>query len=457
MIDRLPPQSIESEMAVLGACLISSDAVARVMEQAEPESFYLEAHRKIYAAIRSLRLLDNPQPADVLTVPEELRRLGQLDQCGGLAYINRLAEEVPTAAHAEYYLRTVLDKWTLRRYIVSAAEVTEMAFNESLAVEDVAARAEMSILAARPLLDACDFVPQQETVDWAYDNLCDGKRETGVETGLGELDWMTNGWQTTDLIVPAGRPGIGKTAALLHFVRAAAKTGVPCAVFSLEMSKEQLALRQLAHFSRVDMGNLRRKWELSDAQLVAVSRASAELRTWPVSVNDRGELTVDRIRALARRWRRQHPGKALILVDYIQRIPYPPGITSENQAVEINTKALKSMAKELAVPVIALSQLNRANEQRSDKRPMLSDLRGSGGIEQEADLVVFLHRPDYYKHESTSAKDQPWPQQCEWIVSKHRNGPLGTINCWFDGRYGDFTDNENRHGEAPPERSPYAG
>lgn len=452
MHDRIPPQSIESEEAVLGACLISEAAVSVVLEQAGREAFYINAHRLIFDALHTLRTQEQPQPTDVLTVPEELRRCGKLDQCGGLAYINRLAESVPTAAHVEYYLKTVLDKWTLRRYIVAAAEITEMAYDAELAVDEVTGRAEQTILAAQPLVSVNEFVSQQETVDWAADLIVSGDREEGVPTGLADLDWMTNGWQDTDLVVVAGRPGMGKTAGLLHKARAAAKAGIPCAVFSLEMSAQQLAFRQIAHVSRVDMTRLRRKWELSQADRYAVGNAAGEIRNWPVDVNDRGELTIDRIRALARRWRRKHKGQALVLVDYIQRIPYPAGINNENQAVEINTKGLKSMAKELGLPVVALSQLNRANEQRSDKRPMLSDLRGSGGIEQEADIVVFLHRADYYKHESTAAKDQPWPQECEWIVAKHRNGPLGTVKCWFDGRYGEFADQDRRYeGEAPPE------
>lgn len=449
--DRLPPQSLESEQATLGAALISRTAVERMLEMLERDDFYLDAHRRIYDAVAYLAERDDPP--DVLTVPEELRRRGQLDQVGGIAYVNSLAESVPTAAHVEYYARTVAEKSTLRKLIDASGEITGMAFEQAEEVDDIVDKAERLIFAVaqrrvnqgfvhlRPVL--LDAMERLETVR------ANDSRITGLPTGFSPLDLMTSGLQGGDLIIVAGRPSMGKTALCLGIgVNGAMMTEQPVALFTLEMSKEQLAHRMICSEAKVDgmrlrTGFLRTNTEDEESDWTRLGRAIGRLGDLPIYIDDSSDISCLDMRAKCRRLKSEH-GLGLVVIDYLQLIRGHGRQENRNQEISIIARSLKSMARELNCPVIALSQLSRGVERREDKRPLLSDLRESGSIEAEADIVMMLYRSRYYNREEGVEGDPPpgheLLEEAELIVAKHRNGPVGTIRLGFLRRYARFED-----------------
>ena len=452
LADHLPPQSLESEQATLGAALISRTALERVLERLRREDFYLEAHRRIYEVLA--HLAERDEPADVLTLPEELRRRGELEAVGGVAYVSALVESVPTAAHVEYYARTVEEKSTLRKLIDASGEITAMAHSQDQEVDDIVDQAERLIFAVaqrrmnqgfvaiRPVL--LDAMERLETVR-ASDS-----RLTGVPTGFERLDLMTSGFQNGDMIVVAGRPSMGKTSLALAFaVNAAQLAEAPVAVFSLEMSKEQLAHRMICSEAKVDgmrlrTGFLRTNTEDDESDWTRLGRAVGRLGDLPIYIDDSSDISVLDMRAKCRRLKSEH-GLGMIVVDYMQLIRGQAKSENRNQEISLIARQLKGMARELNCPVIALSQLSRNVERREDKRPMLSDLRESGSIEAEADLVIMLYRSRYYNRDGEDGAAEPppgqeWLEESEIILAKHRNGPVGTIKLGFLRRYARFED-----------------
>jgi replicative DNA helicase len=449
--DHLPPQSLEAEQATLGAALISRTAVERVLEMLERDDFYLEAHRKIYDAIAELSERD--VPPDVLTVPDHLRNRGFLDAIGGIAYINTLADSVPTAAHVEYYARTVLEKSTLRKLINASNEIVAMAHEQEEEVDHIVDNAERLIFAVAQRRMNQGFVPIRPVLLDAMERIetvrANDSRLTGTTTGFTSLDQMTSGLQGGDLIIVAGRPSMGKTSLALAFAVNGAEQAT-CAIFSLEMSKEQLAHRMICSEAKVDgmrlrTGFLRSHPDDEESDWTRLARAIGRLGDLPIFIDDSSDISVLEMRAKCRRLKSEH-GLGMIVVDYLQLVRAHGRQENRNQEISIIARSLKSMARELDVPVVALSQLSRNVERREDKRPMLSDLRESGSIEAEADIVMMLYRSRYYNREGDGEgmaeppPGQEWLEESELIVAKHRNGPVGTVRLGFLRRYARFED-----------------
>jgi len=451
MPDRIPPQSVDAEQATLGAAMISRAGVERMLELLRVDDWYLEAHRRIFEAIAYLA--DRDQPSDVLTVTEELRRRGQLESVGGIAYINQLVESVPTAAHVEYYARTVGGKSTLRKLIDASGEIIALAFEEADDVDHIVDNAERLIFAVGQRRTHQTFVPLRPVLLDAMERLevvrASDSRITGVPTGFSRLDQMTSGLQAGDLVIPAGRPSMGKTALALAFaVNAAEMAEATVAIFSLEMSRQQLAHRLICSEARVDgmrlrTGFLRTSADEDESDWVKLGRAIGRLGDLPIFIDDSSDISVLEMRAKCRRLKSEH-GLGMVVVDYLQLVRGHGRTENRNQEISLIARSLKGMARELNVPVLALSQLSREVERRPDKRPMLSDLRESGSIEAEADLVMMLFRARYYNRdeegEQASPPGQEWLEETELNVAKHRNGPTGTVRLAFLRRYARFED-----------------
>jgi replicative DNA helicase len=429
---RVPPHSVEAEQSVLGGLLLDNLAWDRAGDLLADGDFYRHEHRLIYAAIGAL--VGAGKPADVITVFEQLQALGRADDCGGLAYLNALAQSVPSAANMRRYAEIVRERAILRKLIAASDEIATSAFNpQGRAVSTVLDEAESRIFKIgeegsrqRQGFQSIDKLVVQliDRVQELHDN---GAEEvTGIRSGFYELDRMTAGFQKGDLVVLAARPSMGKTAFALNIAEhVAVQEGLPVLVFSMEMGASQLALRLVGSLGRINQQNLRtgkldsRDWErLTDA----VERLSKV----QLLIDETPGLTSSELRARARRMARQFGTLGLIVIDYLQLMSGSSG-SDENRATELGeiSRGLKGLAKELQCPVIALSQLNRSVESRNDKRPMMSDLRESGAIEQDADIIMFIYRDDYYN------KDSKEPGVSEIIIAKQRNGPVGTVSLTF--------------------------
>lgn len=424
---KVPPQNVEAERSVIGGMLIESDAVNKVLEFLRAEDFYREQHRIIYSAIISL--YQKNEPADLVTVTNELRGAGQLDAAGGAAYLSTLVDSIPTAANIVYYGKIVHEKAILRRLIRGATEIAEMGYDpETLSAEAFIDKAEQIIfeIAQRKFKQAFyavkDIVKDSfKTIEELYERK---ELVTGVPSGFHELDKLTSGFQKSDLIVLAGRPSMGKTALALNIAaHAATEAQVPCAVFSLEMSKEQLVQRLLCSEAQVNAQKLRGGF-LSESDWPKLTRAAGALSDAKIYIDDSPGMNVIEMRAKARRLQREK-GLGFVVVDYMQLMRGVGYIESREREISEISRSLKALAKELNLPVMALSQLNRALESRTDKRPQLADLRESGSIEQDSDVVMFVYRDDVYHKESEDAGT------AEIIVGKQRNGPTGTVKLAF--------------------------
>jgi replicative DNA helicase len=452
LADHVPPQSLDAEQATLGAALISRNAVERLLELLERDDFYLEAHRKIFDTIAYLA--DRDIAPDILTVPEELRRRNQLDAIGGTAYILQIQDSVPTAAHIEYYARSVSEKSTLRKLIDASQKIIALAHEQGEEVDQIVDSAERLIFAVAQRRVNQGFVHMRPVVFDALERLervrANESRITGVTTGFNPLDLMTSGLQSGDLVIVAGRPSMGKTSLCLAFGVNAATAGQTTAIFSLEMSREQLAQRMICSEARVDSRRLRTGFlqtnaDDSESDYVRLGRACGRLGDLPIYIDDSTDISVLEMRAKCRRLKSEH-GLGMVVVDYLQLIRGPARQENRNQEISAIARGLKNMARELEVPVIALSQLSRGVERREDKRPMLSDLRESGSIEAEADVVMMLYRSRYYNRDDSSAEltepppGQDWLEETELIIAKHRNGPVGTVRLGFLRRYARFED-----------------
>ena len=430
---RVPPHSIEAEQSVLGGLLLDNSAWDRASDLLIDSDFYRYEHQLIYTAIQ--QLVNGSKPADVITVFEQLQMMGKANDVGGLAYLNSLAQSMPSAANIRRYAEIVRERAVLRKLVTASDEIATNAFNpQGRSVSDILDEAEAKIMKIGEegsknkqgfhamdglVVDLLDRV--QELADNGAEDV------TGVRTGFIDMDKMTAGLQKGDLIILAARPSMGKTAFAINIAEhVALNEGLPVAVFSMEMGASQLAVRVVGSIGRIDQGHLR-TGKLSDDEWPRLTEAIEKLRTVSLHIDETPGLTPSELRANARRLARQCGKLGLIVVDYLQLMSGSGGSGGDNRATELGeiSRGLKMLAKELQCPVIALSQLNRSVEQRTDKRPMMSDLRESGAIEQDADIIMFIYRDDYYN------KDSKDPGVAEIIIGKQRNGPTGTVRLTF--------------------------
>ena len=429
---RIPPHSIEAESSVLGGLLLDNNAWDRVGDLLKESDFYRFEHRLIFTSVSTL--INASKPADVITVYEALQSLGKAEEIGGLAYLNALAQYVPSAGNIRRYAEIVRERGILRKLVTASDEIATNAFNpQGRPVEKILDEAEQKIFNIGE--EGSRMKQGFQSMDTLVVDLLDRVQEmadnpndiTGVPTGFIDLDRMTSGLQAGDMVVLAARPSMGKTAFAINIAEhVALNEGLPVAVFSMEMGAAQLAVRIVGSIGRINQGNLR-TGKLSDEEWPRLTEAIERLRTVSLHIDETPGLTPSELRANARRLARQCGKLGLIVVDYLQLMSGSSASGGDNRATELGeiSRGLKMLAKELQCPVIALSQLNRSVETRTDKRPMMSDLRESGAIEQDADIIMFIYRDDYYN------KDSKEPNVAEIIIGKQRNGPTGTVKLFF--------------------------
>ncbi len=434
---RQPPWSEEAEISVLGAMLIDGDAVAQAVELVDDAAFYREANRRIFRAMA--RLYNRGEVIDVVTLADDLKSAGELESAGGMAYLAQLVDAVPTAANVEYHCRILRDKAVLRRLIESATEIVRDAYEAPAGeVDETLDRAEQRIFEIAQASQRSGFVWIKEILWPTFERIEELQRSpgtvTGVPTGFPDLDHMTSGLQTSDLVILAGRPSMGKTALALNLAQhAAIEAEIPVAIFSLEMAKEQLVQRLLCAEGRVDSSRLRRG-SLEDDEYARLATAAGHLNTAPIWIDDTPAISALELRAKARRLRAE-VDLGLIIVDYLQLMSGPRNVENRQQEISTISRSLKAVAKELGVPILAISQLSRAPEQRTDHRPVLADLRESGAIEQDADLVLFVFREEVYKSRDEILADPSLEGKAELIIGKQRNGPTGDVPLYFHKPY----------------------
>lgn len=442
--DRVPPQNLEAEQAVLGAILLEAEALITSMERLRAEDFYSVSHQRIYEVMVTLG--EDSEPIDLVTLTARLKDLGQLDEVGGVSYLAKLANSVPTAANVDYYAHIVEEKSMLRRLIRTATQIVSSGYATEDDVGSLLNDAEQRIMelsnrrAAHGFISIRDVLMDVfERVEFLYNHK---GGVTGIPSGFPDLDKMTSGFQRNDLIIVAARPSVGKTAFALNIAQnVAVRAAETVAIFSLEMSAAQLVQRMICAESNVDAGRMRTGW-LEGDDWEKLSMAIGSLSEAQIYIDDTPGITVAELRAKCRRLKKEK-GLGMILIDYLQLIQ-GRGKAGENRQQEVSeiSRTLKQIARELEVPVIALSQLSRGVEQRQDKRPMMSDLRESGSIEQDADIVAFLYRDDYYDKE-TEKKNI-----IEIIIAKQRNGPVGTVELVFLKNFNKFVSLNQTQAEA---------
>ncbi|GAA2201492.1 replicative DNA helicase [Sinomonas flava] len=432
---RTPPQDIVAEQSVLGGMMLSKDAIADVVEVVRGVDFYRPAHEAIYEAI--IDLYGRGEPADAVTVSDELTKRGEINRVGGPAYLHELIQSVPTAANAGYYAEIVAERAVLRRLVGAGTKIVQLGYGQDGEVEDLVNQAQAEVYAVAERRTAEDYVPLSQVMEGAMDEIeAAGHRGggiTGVPTGFYELDELTHGLHPGQMIVIAARPAVGKSTFALDFARSAAiKHRMATVFFSLEMGRNEIAMRLMSAEASIQLQDLRRG-TLRDEQWSKIASVLGPLNESPLFIDDSPNMSLMEIRAKCRRLKQQHDLK-LVVLDYLQLMSSGKKVESRQQEVSEFSRALKLLAKELQVPVIALSQLNRGSEQRQDKRPMVSDLRESGSIEQDADMVILLHREDVYNKES------PRAGEADILVAKHRNGPTKDIVVAFQGHYSRFAN-----------------
>lgn len=440
---RVPPQNIEAEMSVLGSLMLDKDAIIKIADLVHPDNFYKDANRIVYETM--IELYEDREPIDVLSLSNKLDEKKQLEKIGGASYLTELVNAVPTASNVVHYAKVVQKKSLLRKLITAASDIVELGYEEAEDVEKVLDEAEQKLFQVSQKYVKADFVPIKTYLESAFnriDELHKGDKDLrGVPSGFSDLDNILAGFQKSDLIILAARPSIGKTALALDIARnVAVKKKIPVGIFSLEMSSDQLVDRMLSAEGRVNA------WRIRTGQLVSndkeddfakIGEAMGVLSEAPIFIDDTASANVMEMRTLARRLQAEH-NLGMIIIDYLQLMQ---GRSSENRVQEVSeiSRSLKGLARELNIPVIALSQLNRSVESRSPQVPKLSDLRESGSIEQDADVVMFLYREDREK------PDTPNKNVIQVIVSKHRNGPLGTANLYFNDTITSFSSLEKKH------------
>ena len=445
--DRTPPQNIEAEQAVLGAVLLDSDALIPTSERLLPDDFYRAAHQKLFEAM--LNISSRNEPLDVITLTSELANQGLLEEVGGVSYLNDLLASVPTASNVDYYAKMVEEKSTLRRLIRTATNIANEGYASEHPVDVILNEAEKNILQVSQRTNVSGFQNIKDVVFHTFskiETLFNQRGDiTGIPTGFTDLDRMTAGFQPNDLIIVAARPSVGKTAFALNIAQnVATKTDENVAIFSLEMGSDQLVMRMLCAEGNINAQALR-TGNLEQEDWNKLTMAASSLANTGIYIDDTPGIRVNDIRAKCRRLKQEH-GLGMILIDYLQLIQGSGRGGGENRQQEVSeiSRSLKALARELKVPVIALSQLSRSVESRQDKRPMMSDIRESGSIEQDADIVAFLYRDDYYDKESENKNI------IEIIIAKQRNGPVGTVQLAFVKEYNKFVNLERRFDEHAP-------
>ncbi len=433
--ERTPPYDLLAEQSAIGGMLLSKDAVADVMETVRSNDFYIPKHEIIFEAI--LSLYSHGEPTDVIAVTDELTKSGELGRAGGAEYLHTLTGLVPTAANAGYYGAIVGEKAVLRRLVEAGTRIVQMGYASEGEVVDLVNNAQAEIYAVTGGVESEDFVPLTDAVTTAIDEIEAAKGRdgmmTGVPTGFAELDELTNGLHPGQLIIVAARPALGKSTLALDFARAASiKNNLPSIIFSLEMGRSEIAMRLLSAESSVPLQGMR-KGTVDSRDWTTIANTRGRINDAPLYIDDSPNMTLVEIRAKCRRLK-QRVGLKMVIIDYLQLMTSGKRVESRQQEVSEFSRALKLLSKELQVPVVALSQLNRGPEQRQDKMPALSDLRESGSLEQDADMVILLHRESAYE------KDNPRAGEADFIVAKHRNGPTKTITVAFQGHFSRFQD-----------------
>jgi replicative DNA helicase len=435
--DRQPPQDQAAEQSVLGGMMLSKDAIADVVEVLRSNDFYRPAHQLVYDCI--LDLYGRGEPADAVMVAAELERRGEIRRVGGAPYLHTLIATVPTAANAGYYAEIVAEKAILRRLVEAGTRIVQLGYAgaDGADVNEVVDRAQASIYEVTERRMSEDYVALEELLQPTMDEIdaiaSRGGSALGVPTGFVDLDDMTNGLHSGQMIIVAARPGIGKSTLGLDFCRSCSvKHGMTSVIFSLEMSRTEIVMRMLSAEAKIRLQDMR-GGRMSDDDWTRLARRMSEISEAPLFIDDSPNMTMMEIRAKARRLKQRHDLK-LIVVDYMQLMTSGKRVESRQQEVSEFSRQLKLLAKELEVPVVAISQLNRGPEQRTDKRPMLADLRESGSLEQDADMVILIHRPDAWE------RDDPRAGEADLILAKHRAGPTATVTVAHQLHYSRFAD-----------------
>lgn len=443
---RLPPQNLQAEQCVLGSILLHQGALVKILEIVTPEDFYRDAHKLIFSAM--VVLFEKNEPQDIITVTNILKDRNQLEHVGGPAYLSTLTDIVPVAANITYYAQIIRTKSILRRLILTCTEIASRCFDEQDEIDSLVDDAEQNIFEISRTKSSQDFQALSKIIPETFkriEKLAEKKELiTGVPTGYEDLDRITAGLQPSDLIILAGRPSMGKTALAMNIVQnAAIFNKIPVGIFSLEMSKEQLGMRMLCSVSRVDSQDLRTGF-IRDPDWPKLARATGILSDAPIFIDDTPAIGVLEMRAKSRRLKAEH-NIGLVVIDYLQLMRGRSSAERREQEISEISRSLKAMAKELNLPVIALSQLNRSLESRPNKRPQLSDLRESGAIEQDADVICFLYRDEIYN----KSEDNPKRGIAEVIIGKQRNGPTGTVELTFIDKYTTFENYSHLEIPAP--------
>ena len=432
--ERTPPQDLVAEQGVLGGMLLSKDAIADVVEIIRDRDFYRPAHELIYDAI--LDLYGRGEPADPVTVAAELTKRGEIARAGGAPYLHTLISSVPTAANASYYARIVADHAIMRRLVEAGTKIVQLGYSKEGDVDDLVNNAQSEVYAVTEHRTSEDYIQLSELLPQALDEIeaiNSGVKGEGIKSGFKDLDNLTNGFHPGNMIVLAARPAVGKSTLGLDIARAASiRDGNTSVIFSLEMSRSEITMRMLSAEARVPLNNIR-SGNLTDDEWGRLAKRMGEISNAPLFIDDSPNLSLMEIRAKARRLKQRHDLK-LIIIDYLQLMTSGKRVENRQQEVSEFSRNLKLLAKELDVPVIAISQLNRSPEQRADKKPMLSDLRESGSIEQDADVVILLHR------EAMFDREHPRAGEADLILAKQRNGPIGSSNVIFQGQYSRFVN-----------------
>jgi replicative DNA helicase len=433
--ERTPPHDLAAEQCVLGGMLMSKDAIADVLEVLSPGDYYRPAHQVVHEAI--MDLYGRGEPADPVTVADVLTKRGELARAGGHAYLHTLIASVPTAANAGYYARIVRERAILRRLVEVGTRIVQLGYSPDADADELVDRAQAEVFSVTERRVSEDYLPLSEIMPATLDEIeaisSRGGRMTGVPTGFADLDALTNGLHPGQMIVIAARPAIGKSTLALDLARAAAvKHGLTAVLFSLEMSRSEITMRLLSAEARVALHAMR-TGQMGEEDWTRLARRMSEVVDAPLFIDDSPNMSMMEIRAKCRRLKQRNDLR-LVIVDYLQLMSSSRRIENRQQEVSEMSRSLKLLAKEIDVPVIAISQLNRGPEQRTDKRPLLSDLRESGSIEQDSDVVILLHREDAYERES------PRAGEADLIIAKHRNGPTATVTVAFQGHYSRFVD-----------------
>jgi replicative DNA helicase len=433
--ERTPPHDIAAEQCVLGGMLLSKDAISDVLEVIKPNDHYRPAHQIVHETI--LDLYGRGEPADAVTVAAELTKRGDIGKVGGAPYLHTLIASVPTAANAGYYARIVRERAILRRLVEVGTRIVQLGYAGDGDADELVDRAQAEIYGVTERRASDDYLPLSEIMPGALVEIesigSRGGTMTGVPTGFADLDALTNGLHAGQMIVVAARPALGKSTLALDFARAASiRHGLASVIFSLEMSRNEITMRLLSAEARVALHSMR-TGQMTDDDWTRLAKRMSEVANAPLFIDDSPNMSMMEIRAKCRRLKQQHDLR-LVIIDYLQLMTSPKRVENRQQEVSEMSRSLKLLAKELNVPVIAVAQLNRGPEQRTDKKPMLSDLRESGSIEQDADVVLLLHREDAYERES------PRAGEADFIVAKHRNGPTATVTVAFQGHYSRFVD-----------------